>query len=102
MADTDVWRAVFFFVCTAAAEAVYAAHVIDGTRRPNDRDEANGTVSGFGVLFEIINGGVGAAAQMARAVAGRIAYYKRFANYLKVPVPADEGVGRSQKDEAVR
>ncbi|MGS0314427.1 glycoside hydrolase family 19 protein, partial [Escherichia coli] len=69
-------------------------HVIDGTWQPNDRDKANGLVSGFGVTIQIINGGVecGGADENAQSL-NRIAYYKEFANYLKVPVPADEVLG---------
>lgn len=62
--------------------------------QPNDRDKANGLVSGFGVTIQIINGGVecGGADENAQSL-NRIAYYKEFANYLKVPVPADEVLG---------
>lgn len=69
-------------------------HVIDGTWKPNERDKANGLVSGFGVSIQIINGGVecGGAAENAQSL-NRISYYQEFAKYLKVTVPADEVLG---------
>lgn len=93
----DTWMnlasAVFFFVYPQPPKPSML-HVIDGTWQPNDHDKANGLVSGFGVTIQIINGGVecGGANEMAQSL-NRIAYYKEFANYLKVPVPADEVLG---------
>lgn len=68
--------------------------VIDGTWQPNDHDKANGLVPGFGVTTQIINGGVecGGPTEIAQSQ-NRIKYYKEFANYLKVPVPANEVLG---------
>ncbi|VEA39363.1 secreted chitinase [Salmonella enterica subsp. enterica] len=85
--------AVFFFVYPQPPKPSML-HVIDGTWQPNDRDKTNGLVSGFGVTIQIINGGVecGGADENAQSL-NRIAYYKEFANYLKVPVPADEVLG---------
>ncbi len=48
---------VFFFVYRQPPKPSML-HVIDGTGQPNDRDKANGLVSGFGVTIHIINGGV--------------------------------------------
>ena len=93
----DTWMnlasAVFFFVYPQPPKPSML-HVIDGTWQPNDHDKANGLVTGFGVTIQIINGGVecGGADEMAQSL-NRIAYYKEFANYLKVPVPADEVLG---------
>lgn len=93
----DTWMnlasAVFFFVYPQPPKPSML-HVIDGTWQPNDRDKANGLVPGFGVTIQIINGGVecGGADEMAQSL-NRISYYKEFANYLKVPVPADEVLG---------
>jgi hypothetical protein len=69
-------------------------HVIDGTWVPNDHDKSNGLVEGFGVTIQIINGGVecGGADENAQSL-NRIAYYKEFANYLKVPIADDEVLG---------
>ncbi len=46
------------------------------------------------MTIQIINGGVecGGDAENAQSL-NRIAYYKEFAKYLKVPVPADEVLG---------
>lgn len=93
----DTWMnlasAVFFFVYPQPPKPSML-HVIDGTWQPNDHDKENGLVSGFGVTIQIINGGVecGGADENAQSL-NRIAYYKEFANYLKVPVPADEVLG---------
>lgn len=93
----DTWlnlaSAVFFFVYPQPPKPSML-HVIDGTWKPNERDKANGLVSGFGVSIQIINGGVecGGAAENAQSL-NRISYYQEFAKYLKVTVPADEVLG---------
>lgn len=93
----DTWMnlasAVFFFVYPQPPKPSML-HVIDGTWQPNDRDKANGLVTGFGVTIQIINGGVecGGADENAQSL-NRITYYKEFAKYLNVPVPADEVLG---------
>jgi len=93
----DTWlnlaSAIFFFVYPQPPKPSML-HVIDGTWKPNDRDKANGLVSGFGVTIQIINGGVecGGATENAQSL-NRIAYYKEFANYLKVPIADDEVLG---------
>lgn len=93
----DTWlnlaSAVFFFV-TPQAPKPSMLHVIDGTWVPNDHDKANGLVPGFGVTIQIINGGVecGGPTEIAQGE-NRISYYKSEADYLKVPVAADEVLG---------
>nr|WP_318382877.1 glycoside hydrolase family 19 protein [uncultured Enterobacter sp.] len=93
----DSWMnlasAVFFFVYPQPPKPSML-HVIDGTWVANDHDKANGLVPGFGVTIQIINGGVecGGAEENAQSV-NRINYYKEFAKYLKVAVPADEVLG---------
>ncbi|WP_239698763.1 chitinase, partial [Salmonella enterica] len=51
----DTWMnlasAVFFFVYPQPPKPSML-HVIDGTWQPNDRDKANGLVSGFGVTID--------------------------------------------------
>lgn len=93
----DTWlnlaSAIFFFAYPQPPKPSML-QVIDGTWQPNDRDKANGLVSGFGVTTQIINGGVecGGPTEIAQSQ-NRIKYYKEFANYLKVPVPANEVLG---------
>ncbi|VEB50357.1 secreted chitinase [Salmonella enterica subsp. enterica] len=94
----DTWMnlasAVFFFVYPQPPKPSML-HVIDGTWQPNDRDKANGLVSRFRrPLFRssMAAWSGGGADENAQSL-NRIAYYKEFANYLKVPVPADEVVG---------
>ncbi|SPW13699.1 Chitinase class I [Cronobacter sakazakii] len=93
----DTWlnlaSAIFFFVYPQPPKPGML-HVIDGTWVPNEHDKENGLVPGFGVTIQIINGGVecGGDAENAQSL-NRIAYYKEFAKYLKVPVPADEVLG---------
>lgn len=93
----DTWlnlaSAIFFFAYPQPPKPSML-QVIDGTWQPNDRDKANGLVPGFGVTTQIINGGVecGGPTEIAQSQ-NRIKYYKEFANYLKVPVPADEVLG---------
>ncbi|WP_394327796.1 glycoside hydrolase family 19 protein [Aeromonas salmonicida] len=103
----DTWlnlaSAVFFFVYPQPPKPSML-HVIDGTWQPNDYDRQNGLVPGFGVTTQIINGGVecGGAAEHAQSQ-NRITYYQAQAQYLGVPVPADEVLGcKSMKyfDEA--
>ena len=93
----DTWlnlaSAIFFFAYPQPPKPSML-QVIDGTWQPNDRDKANGLVPGFGVTTQIINGGVecGGRTEIAQSQ-NRIKYYKEFANYLKVPVPANEVLG---------
>ncbi|MDF3571966.1 glycoside hydrolase family 19 protein [Enterobacter cloacae] len=93
----DTWlnlaSAIFFFAYPQPPKPSML-QVIDGTWQPNDHDKANGLVPGFGVTTQIINGGVecGGPTEIAKSQ-NRIKYYKEFANYLKVPVPADEVLG---------
>ncbi|PXW48414.1 chitinase class I [Klebsiella oxytoca] len=69
-------------------------HAIDGTWQPNDHDNANGLVTGFGASIQIINGGVECGGEEENAQSlNRIAYYKEFANYLKVAIADDEVLG---------
>ncbi|WP_438404504.1 glycoside hydrolase family 19 protein [Aeromonas hydrophila] len=93
----DTWlnlaSAVFFFVYPQPPKPSML-HVIDGTWQPNAHDRQNGLVPGFGVATQIINGGVecGGAAEHAQSQ-NRITYYQAQAQYLGVPVPADEVLG---------
>ena len=93
----DTWlnlaSAIFFFAYPQPPKPSML-QVIDGTWQPNDHDKANGLFPGFGVTTQIINGGVecGGPTEIAQSQ-NRIKYYKEFANYLKVPVPADEVLG---------
>ncbi|HHL0033305.1 TPA: glycoside hydrolase family 19 protein [Enterobacter mori] len=93
----DTWlnlaSAIFFFAYPQPPKPSML-QVIDGTWQPNDHDKANGLVPGFGVTTQIIIGGVecGGPTEIAQSQ-NRIKYYKEFANYLKVPVPADEVLG---------
>ncbi|MEJ1872716.1 chitinase, partial [Escherichia coli] len=88
----DTWlnlaSAIFFFAYPQPPKPSML-QVIDGTWQPNDHAKANGLVPGFGVTTQIINGGVecGGPTEIAQSQ-NRIKYYKEFANYLKVPVPA--------------
>ncbi|MGU5847338.1 glycoside hydrolase family 19 protein [Aeromonas hydrophila] len=93
----DTWlnlaSAVFFFVYPQPPKPSML-HVIDGTWQPNAHDRQSGLVPGFGVTTQIINGGVecGGAAEHAQSQ-NRITYYQAQAQYLGVPVPADEVLG---------
>nr|WP_278435976.1 glycoside hydrolase family 19 protein [Enterobacter mori] len=93
----DTWlnlaSAIFFFAYPQPPKPSML-QVIDGTWQPNAHDKANGLVPGFGVTTQIINGGVecGGPTEIAQSQ-NRIKYYKEFANYLKVPVPANEVLG---------
>ncbi|WP_396294513.1 glycoside hydrolase family 19 protein [Enterobacter kobei] len=93
----DTWlnlaSAIFFFAYPQPPKPSML-QVIYGTWQPNDHDKANGLVPGFGVTTQIINGGVecGGPTEIAQSE-NRIKYYKEFANYLKVPVPANEVLG---------
>ncbi|WP_421213883.1 glycoside hydrolase family 19 protein [Aeromonas dhakensis] len=93
----DTWlnlaSAVFFFVYPQPPKPSML-HVVDGTWQPNAHDQQNGLVPGFGVTTQIINGGVecGGAAEHAQSQ-NRITYYQAQAQYLGVPVPADEVLG---------
>ena len=60
-------------------------HVIDGTWKPNKSDKKNKLEPGFGATIMIINGGIecGHGSEKPQAL-HRQAYYRKFAEYLKV------------------
>ncbi|MFC3913237.1 glycoside hydrolase family 19 protein [Pseudaeromonas sharmana] len=93
----DTWlnlaSAIFFYVYPQPPKPSML-HVIDGTWQPNEHDRQNGLLPGFGVTTQIINGGVECGGTNEHAQSqNRINYYREFANYLEVPVPADEVLG---------
>ncbi|WP_082095661.1 chitinase [Photobacterium halotolerans] len=93
----DTWlnlaSAVFFYLYPQPPKPSML-HVIDGTWQPNAADLANGLVPGFGVTTQIINGGVECGGSAEHILSqNRINYYREFASYLNVPVPADEVLG---------
>lgn len=93
----DTWlnlaSAIFFFVYPQPPKPSML-HVIDGTWRPNSTDRASNLTPGFGVTTQIINGGVecGGTVEVAQSK-NRISYYRSFAAYLNVPIPASEVLG---------
>ncbi len=93
----DTWMnlasAIFFYIYPQPPKPSML-QVIDGTWQPNQHDIDSGLVPGFGVTTQIINGGVECGGPVEHAQSqNRINYYHEFANYLKVPVPADEVLG---------
>ena len=93
----DTWlnlaSAVFFFVYPQPPKPAML-HVIDGAWQPNDLDVQSGLSPGFGVTTQIINGGVECGGGVEHAQSqNRIAYYRRLAPYLSVPIPDDEALG---------
>ncbi|MGL5030195.1 MAG: chitinase [Aeromonas sp.] len=93
----DTWlnlaSAVFFYIFPQPPKPSMQS-VIDGSWIPNERDISNGLVVGFGVTTQIINGGVecGGSVEVAQSL-NRIKYYKSFAEYFDLEVPADEVLG---------
>ena len=93
----DTWlnlaSAIFFFVYPQPPKPSML-HVIDGTWQPNSTDRASNLTPGFGVTTQIINGGVecGGTVEVAQSK-NRISYYRSFAGYLNVPIPASEVLG---------
>lgn len=93
----DTWlnlaTATFFFV-TPQSPKPSMLHVIDGTWQPNDQDLALGFTAGFGATTNIINGGLecGSGGE-SNGSRNRIAYYKIMADYMQVPIAADEQLG---------
>ncbi|WP_394199951.1 glycoside hydrolase family 19 protein [Shewanella waksmanii] len=93
----DTWlnlaSAVFFFTYPQPPKASML-HVIDGTWQPNDHDLSLGLTPGFGLTTHIINGGIecGAGSEKPQSV-NRISYYQSIAQYLGVPIAADEQLG---------
>ncbi|TQV81058.1 glycoside hydrolase family 19 protein [Aliikangiella coralliicola] len=87
--------AVFFFVYPQPPKPSML-HVIDGTWTPNAHDLSLGITAGFGATTNIINGGIecGTANGQEKAQSkNRIAYYKKHAAALNVPIAADEQLG---------
>ncbi|MCA0894481.1 glycoside hydrolase family 19 protein [Microbulbifer agarilyticus] len=98
----DTWlnlaSAVFFFVYPQPPKPSML-HVIDGTWQPNGQDLTSGLVPGFGVTTMIINGGIECGGSVEHAQSqNRIDYYRHFAEYLAVPISADEVLGCASMD----
>lgn len=93
----DTWlnlaSAVFFFTYPQPPKPSML-HVIDGTWQPNAQDTQAKLVAGFGATTHIINGGIecGSGTEKPQSV-NRIEYYRQHANYLNVPIAADEVLG---------
>ncbi|BAJ00828.1 glycoside hydrolase family 19 protein [Shewanella violacea] len=93
----DTWlnlaSAVFFFTYPQPPKASML-HVIDGTWQPNARDGENGLKAGFGITTHIINGGIecGSGSEKPQSV-NRIEYYQALAQYMGVPIEANEELG---------
>jgi hypothetical protein len=93
----DTWlnlaSAVFFFVYPQPPKPAML-HVIDGTWQPNALDIQSGLLPGFGVTTQIINGGVecGGSTEQAQS-SSRLTYYRSLAQYLHVPIAANEVLG---------
>ena len=93
----DTWlnlaSAVFFFVYPQPPKPAML-HVIDGTWQPNALDIQSGLLPGFGVTTQIINGGVecGGSTEQAQS-SNRLTYYRSLAQYLHVPITANEVLG---------
>ncbi|WP_394391864.1 glycoside hydrolase family 19 protein [Shewanella woodyi] len=93
----DTWlnlaSAVFFFTYPQPPKPSML-HVIDGTWQPNARDTQNGLSAGFGATTHIINGGIecGSGSEKPQSL-NRIEYYQAHAQYLGVPVEANEVLG---------
>lgn len=93
----DTWlnlaSAVFFYVYPQPPKPSML-FALDGTWVPNQHDLDNGLVPGLGVTTQIINGGIecGGTTEQIQSL-NRISYYLEFADYLGVPVPADEVLG---------
>ncbi len=93
----DSWlnlaSAIFFYVYPASPKPSML-HVMDGSWQPNAADTANGIKPGFGATTNVINGGIecGHGYEKPQSL-NRIAYYRRFAQYLGVPIPANEELG---------
>lgn len=93
----DTWlnlaSAVFFFMSPQPPKPSMQ-HVIDGTWQPNAHDQSLNLTAGFGVTTNIINGGIecGHGTEKQQSL-NRMAYYKKYAAKLGVPVPSGEQLG---------
>eukprot|EP01067_Filipodium_phascolosomae_P003972 Filipodium_phascolosomae@DN2707_c0_g1_i3.p1 len=83
--------AVWFFMMPQPPKPSMQS-VIDGLYQPNAVDRAANLLPGFGLTINIINGGYECGKPAERAD-HRVAYYRKFAEYLAVPIPADEMLG---------
>lgn len=97
--------AVWFSV-TPQAPKPSILHVVDGTWQPNAVDAAAGISKGFGATTNIVNGGIECGASTDGVTekpqsANRIKYYKGVAEYLNVPIGADEELGCAGQDSYV-
>ncbi|WP_444998297.1 glycoside hydrolase family 19 protein [Aliikangiella sp. IMCC44359] len=87
--------AVFFFVYPQPPKPSML-HVIDGTWTPNAHDLSLNLTVGFGVTTNIINGGIECGTSDGKEKPqsrNRIAYYKKHAEALSVPIENNEELG---------
>lgn len=87
------WLAVasgFWFYMTPQSPKPSIHEVVTGFWVPNSKDAASNFKRGFGTTINIINGGIECGSSQIPQANNRIRYYKYFANYLNVPITADE------------
>jgi hypothetical protein len=93
----DTWlnlaSALFFYIYPQTPKPSML-QVMNGEWQPNAADIAGGRIHGFGVTTMVINGGVecGGSVEVQQSV-NRIKYYREFAAYMNVEIPADEKMG---------
>ncbi|KQK09291.1 basic endochitinase A [Brachypodium distachyon] len=81
---TVSFKTAFWFWMTAQAPKPSSHDVITGRWSPSGADQAAGRVPGFGVITNIINGGLECGRGQDNRVADRIGFYKRYCDLLGV------------------
>ncbi|KAF5177422.1 Endochitinase [Thalictrum thalictroides] len=85
---TISFKAALWFWMTPQSPKPSSHDVITGRWTPSDADRAAGRVPGFGVVTNIINGGIECGRGANDRVANRIGFYRRYCNMLGV-TPGD-------------
>ncbi|XP_023544981.1 endochitinase-like [Cucurbita pepo subsp. pepo] len=78
------FKTAIWFWMTPQGNKPSSHDVITGRWQPSNADRAAGRWPGYGVLTNIINGGVECGGRAANAVASRIGFYKRYCDILGV------------------
>uniref|UniRef100_A0A0D9WUA6 chitinase n=1 Tax=Leersia perrieri TaxID=77586 RepID=A0A0D9WUA6_9ORYZ len=81
---TVSFKTAFWFWMTPQSPKPSCHAVITGQWTPSSGDQAAGRVPGFGVITNIINGGVECNGRANDKVASRIGFYKRYCDMLGV------------------
>jgi len=85
------YQSALWFWMTAQSPKPSCHDVISGNWTPSDSDKAKGRTAGYGMVTNIINGGIECNKKTGSKVIDRVEFYKRYAKIMDVSV-GEEGL----------